>query len=108
MMQSLKGRILPSSAEDGSSFPAEYSLESYLHQQPLSPPENYPVPETGNADHGTYSYNYRSLSVEEKNDVLVTTKNSLELLSSILNAETEPKPIKVICFSFRRVIYKYN
>ncbi|KAJ6920661.1 hypothetical protein NC651_014296 [Populus alba x Populus x berolinensis] len=94
---SLKERSLPTPpVEDGSSFPMQYSLESYVHQEPLSPPESYPIPDTGlhGADHGTLPYNFGGVSIEEKNETLVTTRNSLELLSSILNAETEPKPIK--------------
>ncbi|KAJ6998131.1 hypothetical protein D5086_011480 [Populus alba] len=95
--RSLKERSLPTPpVEDGSSFPMQYSLESYVHQEPLSPPESYPIPDTGlhGADHGTLPYNFGGVSIEEKNETLVTTRNSLELLSSILNAETEPKPIK--------------
>ncbi|KAL9357972.1 hypothetical protein Peur_051225 [Populus x canadensis] len=94
---SLKERSLPAPpVEDGSSFPMQYSLESFVHQDPLSPPESYPIPDTGlhGADHGTLPYNSGGVSIEEKNETLVTTRNSLELLSSILNAETEPKPVK--------------
>ncbi|XP_061972382.1 TOM1-like protein 2 isoform X2 [Populus nigra] len=94
---SLKERSLPAPpVEDGSSFPMQYSLESFVHQDPLSPPESYPIPDTGlhGADHGTLPYNFGGVSIEEKNETLVTTRNSLELLSSILNAETEPKPVK--------------
>ncbi|PNT38127.1 hypothetical protein POPTR_005G225000v4 [Populus trichocarpa] len=94
---SLKERSLPTPpVGDGSSFPMQYSLESFVHQDPLSPPESYPIPDTGlhGADHGTLPYNSGGVSIEEKNETLVTTRNSLELLSSILNAETEPKPVK--------------
>ncbi|KAH8515323.1 hypothetical protein H0E87_003968 [Populus deltoides] len=94
---SLKERSLPPPpVEDGSSFPMQYSLESYVHQEPLSPPGNYPIPDMGlhGADHNTLPYNFGGLSIKEKNEMLVTTRNSLELLSSILKAETEPKPIK--------------
>ncbi|KAJ6412179.1 hypothetical protein OIU84_005271 [Salix udensis] len=94
---SLKERSLPPPpVEDGSSFPAQYSLESYVHQEPSSPLGSYPIPDTGlhGADRSTISYDFGGLSIEEKNETLVTTRNSLELLSSILNAETEPKPIK--------------
>ncbi|KAF9683019.1 hypothetical protein SADUNF_Sadunf05G0168700 [Salix dunnii] len=95
--KSLKERSLPPPpVEDGSSFPTQYSLESYVHQEPLSPHGSYPIPDTGlhGADRSTISYDFGGLSIEEKNETLVTTRNSLELLSSILNAETEPKPIK--------------
>ncbi|KAG5250465.1 TOM1 protein [Salix suchowensis] len=94
---SLRGRSLPPPpVEDGSSFPMQYSLESYVHQEPLSPSGSYPIPDMGlhGADHNTLPYNFGGSSIEEKNEMLVTTRNSLELLSSILNAETEPKPIK--------------
>ena len=78
----------------------QHTLESYVHQQPLSPPESYPIPETEyyGENHTPLGYNTGSPSVEEKNECLVTTRNSLELLSSILNADTEPKPIKVTYF----------
>ncbi|XP_011028806.1 PREDICTED: TOM1-like protein 2 [Populus euphratica] len=94
---SLKERSLPPPpVEDGSPFPMQYSLESFVHQEPLSPPGNYPIPDMGlhGADHNTLPYNFGGLSIKEKNETLVTTRNSLELLSSILKAETEPKPIK--------------
>ncbi|KAL9395686.1 hypothetical protein Peur_009939 [Populus x canadensis] len=94
---SLKERSLPPPpVEDGSSVPMQYSLESYVHQEPLSPPGNYPIPDMGlhGADHNTLPYNFGGLSIKEKNEMLVTTRNSLELLSSILKAETEPKAIK--------------
>ncbi|CAI0386132.1 unnamed protein product [Linum tenue] len=82
---------------DGNAPPMQYSLESYLDHQPLSPPGSYPVPNSGvppGFEHATFRENYHGLSVEEKNEVIVTTRNSLELLSSILNAEADPKPIK--------------
>ncbi|XP_062148381.1 TOM1-like protein 2 [Alnus glutinosa] len=94
---SLKGRgIPPPLVQEGNSPPMEYSLESYVHQQPLSPPGTYPIPDTGmhDTDGTAFPLNYRNLSVEEKKEYLVITRNSLELLSSILDAETEPKPLK--------------
>ncbi|XP_031251575.1 TOM1-like protein 2 [Pistacia vera] len=92
---SLKERSVPPPVEDGNMPPMQYSLESYVHQEPLSP-ESYPVPDTGlqSGDHGGLTYNFGSLSVDEKKEFLVITQNSLDLLSSLLNSETEPKPIK--------------
>ncbi|XP_075648725.1 TOM1-like protein 2 [Castanea sativa] len=92
---SLKGRSIPPLVQEGNSLPMQYSLESY-DQQPLSPPERYPIPDTGMHDTGGSSlpFSYRILSVEEKKEYLVVTRNSLELFSSILNTETEPKPLK--------------
>lgn len=87
---------MPPPEQEGDSYPIPYSLESYVHQQPMSPPETYPIPVTGmhDTDAPAFPLNYRNLSVEEKKEHLVITRNSLELLSSILNAETEPKPLK--------------
>lgn len=95
--QSLKGRSIAPPLQEGNSLPTEYSLESYVHQQPLSPPGSYPIPDTGMHDTigSAFPFHYRSLSIEEKREYLVVTRNSLELLSSILNSETEPKPLKV-------------
>ncbi|KAK6940659.1 VHS domain, partial [Dillenia turbinata] len=75
-------------------LPAGYSLESYRQQ--MSPPEEYPIPDMDlhGADHTTYPFNYGSLSQEEKKEFLEITRNSAELLSSILNSEMEPKHIK--------------
>ncbi|EEF30347.1 protein transporter, putative [Ricinus communis] len=93
---SLQGRNLPPPGEAGDSPPMQYTLESYIHQQPLSHPERYPIPQTefDVQNHTTSRFNSGSLSVEGKNEYLATIRNSLELLSSILNSDTEPKPIK--------------
>ncbi|WCJ38315.1 ENTH/VHS/GAT family protein [Euphorbia peplus] len=91
---SLQERIVPQAVEDGNS-PMQRSLESYIDQQPLPPPERYPFPETDfDANGAAFGYDVGNQSVEEKNEYLVTTRNSIELLSSILNAESEPKAIK--------------
>lgn len=87
----------------GNSAAVPYSLESYTHQDPLDPPERYPIPEAGlHALDGSaaFSSNHQPVSVEEKKEHLVVARNSLELLSSILNSEAEPKPLKVNFFEF--------
>ncbi|KAK6143950.1 hypothetical protein DH2020_020770 [Rehmannia glutinosa] len=89
----LKSRRTPAVQEENS--PMQYNLESYLDQQPLSPPERYPIPNTGleNAGDATFiSYGFQS--IEEKKEFLVETQNTLEILSSLLKSETEPKPLK--------------
>uniref|UniRef100_F6HZK7 TOM1-like protein 2 n=2 Tax=Vitis vinifera TaxID=29760 RepID=F6HZK7_VITVI len=93
---SVKRSGTPPPVQDGSSPPIPYSLESYVHQQPLSPPGSYPIPDAGlhRADSTAFSYNYGILSMKEKKEFLLITRNSLELLSSILDSQTEPKPIK--------------
>ncbi|XP_061341705.1 TOM1-like protein 2 [Gastrolobium bilobum] len=94
---SLKGRDEPQDLAGGNSPPVPYALESYMHQQPVDPPERYPIPEAGLYavdDSATFSSNHQHVSIEEKKEHLVVARNSLELLSSILNSEAEPKPLK--------------
>ncbi|KAK3193538.1 hypothetical protein Dsin_024848 [Dipteronia sinensis] len=93
---SLKDRRVHLPVEDGNMPTSQYTLESYVHQEPMSPSESYPLPETGlqGADHTSFAYNYGSFSVDEKKEVLVITRNSLDVLSSILNTETESKTYK--------------
>lgn len=79
----------------GNSPPLQHTLESYMEES-LPPSENYPVNNTGlhNTGHGTFAYDYGSLSVERKKELFEVARNSLEVLSSMLNTETEPKPRK--------------
>ncbi|KAL6210711.1 hypothetical protein ACLB2K_015943 [Fragaria x ananassa] len=80
-------------APEGTSPLLQSTLESYM-EEPVPPPERYPVPDTGFHDANDREFRYNYLSVEEKKECLVVARNSLELLSSILNAETDPKPLK--------------
>ncbi|KAK4407232.1 TOM1-like protein 2 [Sesamum angolense] len=93
----LKSTEIPLSTQE-ESFPSmQYNLESYLGREPLSPPERYPIPNTGaeNEVDATYiSYGFQS--IEEEKEFLVTARNTLDILSSILNSDTEPKPLKRI------------
>ncbi|KAJ7972646.1 TOM1-like protein 2 [Quillaja saponaria] len=93
---SLKARASHHLAEEGNSSPSQYSLESYIHNDPLTPPERYNIPDTGlrDANDTAFCFNNQSLSVEEKKEYLIVTRNSIELLSSILNTEADPKPLK--------------
>lgn len=87
---------MPPPVEDENLQPHR-SLETFV-QEPVSHPENYPFPQTGlqGEDHTIFAYNDGNLSVEEKKELLVVTRNSLDIFSSILNTEAEPKPLKVI------------
>ncbi|KAJ1416594.1 VHS domain [Sesbania bispinosa] len=94
---SLKGRDEPFDMAGGNSPPVPYTLESYTHQDPLDPPERYPIPEGGLdvlEGSAVFSSNDQHISIEEKKEHLVVARNSLELLSSILSSEAEPKPLK--------------
>ncbi|MCH85571.1 target of Myb protein 1-like, partial [Trifolium medium] len=92
---SLKGRGETLDTVGGNSPPIPYASESHA----LDPPERYPVPEAGLHalsldDSAAFFTDHQPASVEEKKEHLVVARNSLELLSSILNSEAEPKPLK--------------
>lgn len=96
MNQSLKERSTRLPVDDGNSAALHQTLESYMEES-VPPSENYPVNNTGlHGGHGTFAYDHGSLSVEQKKEFFEVTRNSLEVLSSMLNTETEPKPTKVI------------
>lgn len=61
----------------------------------MPPSEDYPVNDT-ELHASDFAYNYGNLSVEQKKEVFEVTRNSLEVLSSMLVKETEPKPTMVI------------
>ncbi|XVE77922.1 hypothetical protein DITRI_Ditri13aG0103200 [Diplodiscus trichospermus] len=90
---SLKDRSAHLPVDDGNSPALHHTLESYMEDS-LPPPENYPVNNTGlhGTDHSTFAYDYVNLSVEQKKELFEVTRNSLEVLSSMLNSDTEPKP----------------
>ncbi|KAE9585533.1 hypothetical protein Lal_00018030 [Lupinus albus] len=93
---SLKEREEPLDFGGDNSPTAPYTLESYLDQQRLNPPGIYPTPPSGSL-HALNDSSFSSdqhISIEEKKEHLVIARNSLELLSSILNTEEEPKPLK--------------
>ncbi|BAT85536.1 TOM1-like protein 2 [Vigna umbellata] len=92
----LKGRDGPLDMAGGNSPSIPYASESYAHQYPVDPPERYPIPdaELDMDDPAAFSSNYQQISVEETKEHLVVARNSLELLSSILSSEADPKPLK--------------
>ncbi|XP_070045501.1 TOM1-like protein 2 isoform X2 [Nicotiana tomentosiformis] len=85
-------RYLPVFRQTYMNLKRQYPLESHMNEQLLSPPESYPIPNTGSRNHEHTAY--IGESIEEKKEFLVVTRNSLEILSSILTSEVEPKPIK--------------
>ncbi|KAH0923984.1 hypothetical protein HID58_024002 [Brassica napus] len=70
------------------------SLESLMQRPvPVPPPGSYPVPnqEQARGDHdGGFDYNFGNLSIKDKKEEIEITRNSLELLSSMLNTEGKP------------------
>ncbi|XP_028758373.1 TOM1-like protein 2 [Neltuma alba] len=93
---SLKGRNMPVEMDGENSAHMPSSLESHVHEDSLDPPESYPIPDAAfhEMDGSALSSNPRSLSIEEKKEHLVIARNSLELLSTILNSGAEPKLLK--------------
>ncbi|KAK8289119.1 hypothetical protein V6Z11_D07G167300 [Gossypium hirsutum] len=78
--------------DNGNSPHLHHTLESYIGE-PLAPSENYPINGTGL--HGSdFACNYGRLSLEPKKELFKVTRNSLEVLSSMLSKETQPKPTK--------------
>ncbi|KAK8694012.1 hypothetical protein V6N13_071576 [Hibiscus sabdariffa] len=85
---SLKERSTQAPVANGKCSPLHFTLESCMR---LPPPDNYPVNNTG-PDGGDFTYSYGSLSAEQKKKVFQVTRNSIEVLSSMLSKETEPMP----------------
>lgn len=88
---------MPLERDGGNSAHVPYSLESHLHDSSLDPPESYPVPVATvyEMNGSALSPNPRSLSAEEKKEHLAIARNSLEILSAILDSGAEPKLLKV-------------
>lgn len=87
---SLKARssVPPQLVGNESLPPPPYSLGSSEIDDPAA--------DTGldGADHGGFVVNYGSLSAERKKETIEVTRNSLEVLSSMLNIETGAKPVQ--------------
>ncbi|AAF80218.1 Contains similarity to an ADP-ribosylation factor binding protein GGA1 from Homo sapiens gb/AF190862 and contains a VHS PF/00790 domain. EST gb/BE037588 comes from this gene [Arabidopsis thaliana] len=75
------------------SMPGQSSLESLMQRPvPVPPPGSYPVPNQEQAlgDDDGLDYNFGNLSIKDKKEQIEITRNSLELLSSMLNTEGKP------------------
>lgn len=76
------------------------SLETLMQRPvPVPPPGSYPVPNQQQArgdDGGGLDYNFGNLSIKDKKEQIEITRNSLELLSSMLNSEGKPNNTEVI------------
>ncbi|XP_047312426.1 TOM1-like protein 2 [Impatiens glandulifera] len=66
-----------------------HSLESYMFQEPISPPERYPYP-----SQPELGLNDSDQSSEEKKEALEIARNSHDILSSIVNSPTGAETIK--------------
>ncbi|OVA07554.1 VHS [Macleaya cordata] len=94
--ENVKGRAIPSPLPQEPNSPTLYSsFETEVDQERLHPPKRYPMPvmDLDSLDDTDVPYQSGSLSVEGKKEFLVITRNSVELLSSMLN-EAELKPIE--------------
>ncbi|XP_057517635.1 TOM1-like protein 2 [Amaranthus tricolor] len=88
--ENLRKRSMSAQVEDEKYPPVQYSLESYIDENAVLPPESYPVPgsESNGLSNVMLPHTYSS---EQKKEFLEITKNSLEVLSSLLNSEVDPK-----------------
>lgn len=91
---SVKDKKLPSRIPDGVNSASTFSsFERGIDDQEADLPDNYPFPILDNQS-ADFGYHGGALSVEERKEFLVVTRNSIEILSSLLNADTEQKPVK--------------
>lgn len=74
-----------------------HSSESLAYEQPMPPPGRYPLPDLDlmSIEDDTSPYTYGIQPVEQKKELLLVGRNSLDLLSSILNSGMDPVPINV-------------
>ncbi|KAL8138930.1 hypothetical protein V2J09_004931 [Rumex salicifolius] len=84
--ENLKQKGMPSHIQDGN-----LPMDSYLDQDSLTPSANYPLPDT-NASGNGLPYTYGGFSIEEKKEFLEITRNSLEVLSSLMNSASKLEP----------------
>jgi len=80
-------------------MPGQSSLESLMQRPvPVPPPGSYPVPNQEQAlgDDDGLDYNFGNLSIKDKKEQIEITRNSLELLSSMLNTEGKPNHTEVV------------
>lgn len=92
----MKGRVTPSSLHgEQNSAPIYSSLESELDRERLNPPERYPIPTMDLVEDTDLVYHNSGLSTEGKKEFLEITRNSVEILSSMLN-EAELNLIKKV------------
>ncbi|MCL7023788.1 hypothetical protein MKW94_009041, partial [Papaver nudicaule] len=87
---SVKGRAIH---EEPNSATPYSTLESELEQERLNPPERYPMPIMDTLEDTDIPYQNGGLSEEGKKEFLEITRNSIEILSSMLN-EGELKPVE--------------
>ncbi|KAI3678802.1 hypothetical protein L6452_38105 [Arctium lappa] len=89
---SLKTNRIPAGSQGGNSGPLYETMESLVYQQPLS---SRPLPDMDlmGIEDDISPFSYGGQSVEQKKELLVVSRNSLDLLSSILDSGMEPIPI---------------
>ncbi|GJX72461.1 TOM1-like protein 2 [Tanacetum coccineum] len=92
---SLKADGIPAGSHGGNSSPMHQTLESLAYEQSMPPPGRYPLPDMDlmGIEDDTSPYTYGIQPVEQKKELLLVGRNSLDLLSSILNSGMDPVPI---------------
>ncbi|XP_072970644.1 TOM1-like protein 2 [Typha angustifolia] len=92
---SLKTRKMQASAQDDVNSTSLLSSNEPSFAYPVAPPDRYPYPDMNQLNTGSSpSVQHSRDLVEQKKEILVVTRNSIEILSSILNSEVKEKPIE--------------
>lgn len=91
----LKSREIHNEQEDGTSALLFSSLKDDFDEH-ASFPGGYLLPSSGQQATvvGSLPLQGVSISMEEKKELLIITRNSLDIITSLLNTETKEKPIK--------------
>ncbi|KAH7669822.1 ENTH/VHS domain-containing protein [Dioscorea alata] len=90
---SLKARQMPDALHDDGNSPFTHGTDE---RRVLAIPQRYPYSNIDEHDFDSNEAFYESegLPVEEKKEILVVTRNSIDILASILNSVPQQKPIK--------------
>lgn len=94
-MQSLNSRQIPDALHDDGNSPFTHGTDE---RGQLAIPQRYPYSNIDEHDFDSNEAFYESegLPVEEKKEILVVTRNSIDILASILNSVPQQKHIKVL------------
>nr|XP_043635727.1 TOM1-like protein 2 [Erigeron canadensis] len=92
---SLKTIRIPAAQQGGNLSPMHQTMGSLFSEQPTAPTNRYPMPDLDlmGIEDDVAPYTYAGQSVEQKKELLSAGRNSLDLLSSILDSGMEPIPI---------------
>ncbi|XP_071738162.1 TOM1-like protein 2 [Rutidosis leptorrhynchoides] len=91
----LKAKGIPNTRHTGNSSPMHQTTESMVYEQPMTTSDRYPLPDLDllGIEDDASTYTYVRQSVEQKKELLLVGRNSVDLLSSIIDSGMDPIPI---------------